>query len=41
MGAALAGSDRPFVLASGMLGLSVGRVATENDGLVPERRRSA
>jgi len=35
MGAALAGSDRPFVLASGMLGLTVGRVATENDGLVP------
>jgi len=36
MGAALAGSDRPFVLASGMLGLTVGRVATENDGLVPD-----
>ena len=36
MGAALAGSDRPFVLASGMLGLSVGRLATENDGLVPD-----
>jgi nucleoside-diphosphate-sugar epimerase len=35
MGAALAGSDRPFVLASGMLGLTVGRVATEDDGLVP------
>ena len=35
MGAALADSDRPFVLASGMLGLKVGRVATENDGLVP------
>jgi nucleoside-diphosphate-sugar epimerase len=33
MGAALAESDRPFVLASGMLGLSVGRLATENDGL--------
>jgi nucleoside-diphosphate-sugar epimerase len=40
MGAALAGSDRPFVLASGMVGLSLGRVATENDGLVasPEIR---
>jgi nucleoside-diphosphate-sugar epimerase len=40
MGAALAGSDRPFVLASGMVGLSVGRLATENDGLVasPEVR---
>jgi nucleoside-diphosphate-sugar epimerase len=35
MGAALAGSDRPFVLASGMLGLAPGRGATENDGLVP------
>jgi nucleoside-diphosphate-sugar epimerase len=35
MGAALAGSDRPFVLASGMLGLNTGRVATEDDGLVP------
>lgn len=35
MGAALADSDRPFVLASGMLGLAPGRTATENDGLVP------
>ena len=36
MGAALAGSDRPLVLASGMLGLNIpGRLATENDGLVP------
>ncbi len=35
MGAALADSGRPFVLASGMLGLTNGRVATENDGLVP------
>ena len=35
MGEALAESDRPFVLASGVLGLSVGHVATENDGLVP------
>lgn len=35
MGAALAGSDRPFVLASGMVGLALGRPATENDGLVP------
>ena len=34
MGTALAGSDRPFVLASGMAGLSIGRPATENDGLV-------
>src|SRR6202453_1668061 len=35
MGAALAGSDRPLVLASGVLGLTFGRVATEDDGLVP------
>jgi nucleoside-diphosphate-sugar epimerase len=34
MGTALAGTDRPFVLASGMVGLAAGRVATENDGLV-------
>ena len=34
MGAALAGSDRPFVLASGMIGLAAGRAGTENDGLV-------
>ena len=35
MGAALADSDRPFVLASGLLGLATGRVATEVDGLMP------
>ena len=35
MGAALADSDRPFVLASGMLGLATGGAATEDDGLVP------
>jgi nucleoside-diphosphate-sugar epimerase len=35
MGAALAESGRPLVLASGMLGLASGRVATEDDGLVP------
>ena len=34
MGAALADSDRPFVLASGVLGMAAGRVATEDDGLV-------
>jgi nucleoside-diphosphate-sugar epimerase len=28
----LAGSDRPFVLASGVMGLEAGRVATERDG---------
>ena len=31
-GDALAGSDRPFVIASGLLGLSPGRVSTESDG---------
>ncbi|KAB8181611.1 SDR family oxidoreductase [Microbispora catharanthi] len=31
-GEVLAGSDRPFVLASGLLGLTQGRVATERDG---------
>ncbi|WP_329468166.1 SDR family oxidoreductase [Streptomyces sp. NBC_01431] len=30
-GDALAGTDRPFVLASGMIGLAPGRVATERD----------
>ena len=35
MGTALAGSDRPFVLASGLLGMTPGHIATENDGLVP------
>ena len=33
--AALAGSDRPFVLASGLLGAALGRVATEADGHSP------
>jgi nucleoside-diphosphate-sugar epimerase len=31
-GEALAGSDRPFVLASGLLGLAPGQVASEQDG---------
>jgi len=31
-GEVLAGSDRPFVLASGLLGVSHGRLATEQDG---------
>lgn len=35
-GAALAGSDRPFVIASGTLGLAPGRVATERDGHRPD-----
>ncbi|HEY6478595.1 MAG TPA: SDR family oxidoreductase [Streptosporangiaceae bacterium] len=34
-GAALAGSGRPFVLASGLLGLVPGRAATEQDGREP------
>jgi nucleoside-diphosphate-sugar epimerase len=32
LGEALAGSDRPFVIASGILGLVPGRVGTERDG---------
>ncbi len=35
-GEALAGSDRPFVIASGTLGLASGRVATEHDGHGPD-----
>ncbi|MGA2455394.1 MAG: SDR family oxidoreductase [Solirubrobacteraceae bacterium] len=35
LGEALAGSDRPFVIASGTLGLAPGRVATEQDGHGP------
>ena len=35
-GEALADSDRPFVVASGTLGLSVGRAATERDGHSPD-----
>jgi nucleoside-diphosphate-sugar epimerase len=34
-GEALAGSGRPFVIASGILGLAPGRVATERDGRSP------
>lgn len=34
MGAALGESERPFVLASGLIGLEAGRVATEDDGMV-------
>jgi nucleoside-diphosphate-sugar epimerase len=32
LGEALVGSDRPFLIASGTLGLAPGRVATERDG---------
>jgi nucleoside-diphosphate-sugar epimerase len=35
-GEALAGSDRPLVIASGTLGLAPGRVATERDGHGPD-----
>ncbi len=35
-GGALAGSDRPFVIASGTLGIASGRVATEADGQSPD-----
>ena len=35
-GEALAGSDRPFAIASGTLGLAPGRVATERDGRGPD-----
>ena len=35
-GEALAGCDRPFVLASGLLGLAPERVATERDGHRPD-----
>ncbi|BBZ26328.1 oxidoreductase [Mycolicibacterium madagascariense] len=32
IGDALAGTDRPFVIASGTMGVALGRVATEEDG---------
>ncbi len=35
-GEALAGSDRPLVIASGMLGLAPGRVVSEQDGHGPD-----
>jgi nucleoside-diphosphate-sugar epimerase len=35
IGTALAGSDRPFVLASGLVGLVPGQLATEQDGRDP------
>lgn len=33
VGEALAGTDRPFVIASGIVGLAPGRIATEEDAL--------
>ena len=35
IGSVLAGTDRPFAIASGTLGVAPGRVATEEDGLGP------
>jgi nucleoside-diphosphate-sugar epimerase len=35
IGEALAGSGKPFTIASGLLGLAPGRLATEQDGLGP------
>ena len=35
MATALEGTGRPFVLASGLFGLTPGRPTTENDGMVP------
>ncbi len=40
-GEALEGSDRPFVLASGLLGLAPGRVASELDGREPDPQVTA
>jgi nucleoside-diphosphate-sugar epimerase len=40
-GEALAGSDRPLVIASGVLGLSPGHVATEEEGHVLDAARRA
>src|ERR1700685_1481655 len=41
IGETLAGSDRPFVIASGTLGLAPGRVATEQDGHDPASAMAA
>jgi nucleoside-diphosphate-sugar epimerase len=38
IGTALVGTDRPFLIASGVAALTPGRLATENDGMVPSRR---
>jgi nucleoside-diphosphate-sugar epimerase len=41
LGEALAGSDRPLVIASGTLGLASGRVGTERDGHDPSSAMAA
>jgi nucleoside-diphosphate-sugar epimerase len=41
IGDALAGSDRPFLIASGTIGLAPGRLATEADGRDPDPALSA
>ena len=41
MSAVLAGSDRPFVLASGLLGVPAVGAVTEHDGLVPDAQLRA
>ncbi|MEU6388453.1 SDR family oxidoreductase [Streptomyces sp. NPDC046939] len=40
IGEALAGTGRPFVIASGLLGIAPGRVATEADGSAPDEQAS-
>jgi nucleoside-diphosphate-sugar epimerase len=41
LGEALVGSDRPFLIASGTLGLSLGRVVSERDGHGPASTMAA
>jgi nucleoside-diphosphate-sugar epimerase len=41
LGEALAGSDRPFLIASGTLGVALGRTATEQDGHGPDAAADA
>ena len=41
LGEALAGSDRPFLIASGTLGVAPGRLATERDGHGPDLAAAA
>jgi nucleoside-diphosphate-sugar epimerase len=41
LGDALAGSDRPFAIASGTLGIAPGRLATEEDGHGPDAGTAA